>query len=189
MGQHPGAGNPSWKRAATRKDRVWDMTWGNILEQWILTLERGHWQTKAGSSSRNRVYPDSHPGISGVIRTLTQADARYRGNPDSCWGFGGAMAGSSGRVCSDTHWGVSGHPRFNPPGSRSQPGAPVLLPELGAPSPSAVPGRAGPQQVRGLPAPPPPALPLPAEAATEASQSPGGSFPSPADVRGGPYRS
>lgn len=66
------------------------------------------------------------------------------------------MALSSGwsRVCSDAHLGVSGHPRLNPPGSRrSQPGAPVLLPELGAPSPSAVPGRAGRQQVRGLPAP------------------------------------
>lgn len=59
-----------------------------------------------------------------------------------------------GPPCSDSHSGVSGHPRLNPPGSkRSQPGAPVLLPELGAPSPSAVPGRAGLQQVRGLPAP------------------------------------
>lgn len=66
------------------------------------------------------------------------------------------MARSSGwsRVCSDAHLGVSGHPRLNPPGSRrSQPGAPVLLPELGAPSPSAVPGREGRQQVCGLPAP------------------------------------
>lgn len=55
------------------------------------------------------------------------------------------MAASSSRVCSDSHLGVSGHPRLNPPGSgRSQSRAPVLVPELGAPSPSSVPGRAGP---------------------------------------------
>lgn len=63
------------------------MTWGNILKQYPFTLENGYWQAKAGSSSRNRVYLDSHPGISGFIRTLTWTDARCRGNPDSSLGL------------------------------------------------------------------------------------------------------
>lgn len=67
-GAHPGNELP---RAKAGRDWVRAMTWGNMLEQWTLTQERGYWRAKAGSFSRNRVYPDSHPGISGVIGTLT----------------------------------------------------------------------------------------------------------------------
>lgn len=42
------------------------MTWGNILAQWTLSLEREYNRAKAGSSSRSRVFPDSHPGDLGL---------------------------------------------------------------------------------------------------------------------------
>lgn len=94
-----------------------------------------------------------------------------------------------GPPCSDSHLGVSGHSRLNPPGSRrSQLGAPVLHPELGTRDALTLSCVCSGGAATGArpPCSPLPALPLPAAAAAEASQSLGGSFPSPADVRAVP---
>lgn len=153
-------------------------------------LERGYWQAKAGSSSRNRVYPDSHPGISGVIGTRPGLTPDVRvtltlvGVPAVQWLR--PLAGSvltltwASRVIQDlTHQGPED-----------------LSPELlfsfrswGRPHPQLCLVGRGPQQVRGLPAAPPPALPLPAAAAAEAFTEPGRELPEPGRRSRGPCRS